>query len=104
ADHAAGSAGHGGRFAMRLGFAGGVLAVIAVIVLITGYSSLFTVYQTRQALVIRLGNPLRVVTQPGLHVKMPLLDTVIYVDKRILDLENSSQEVIAADQNHVIVD
>jgi membrane protease subunit HflC len=89
---------------MRLGFAGGVLAVVAVIVLITGYSSLFTVYQTRQALVIRLGNPLRVVTQPGLHVKMPLLDTVIYVDKRILDLENSSQEVIAADQKQLMVD
>ena len=89
---------------MRLGFTGGVLAVVAVIVLITGYSSLFTVYQTRQALVIRLGNPLRVVTQPGLHVKMPLLDTVIYVDKRILDLENSSQEVIAADQKQLMVD
>jgi membrane protease subunit HflC len=89
---------------MRLGFAGGVLAVIAVILLIVGYSSLFQVYQTRQALVIRLGNPLRVVTQPGLHVKMPLLDTVIYVDKRILDLENSSQEVIAADQKQLIVD
>ena len=89
---------------MRLGFAGGLLAVIAVILLIVGYSSLFQVYQTRQALVIRLGNPLRVVTQSGLHVKMPLLDTVIYVDKRILDLENSSQEVIAADQKQLIVD
>jgi modulator of FtsH protease HflC len=89
---------------MRLGFAGGVLAVIVVILLIVGYSSLFQVYQTRQALVVRLGNPLRVVTQPGLHVKMPLLDTVIYVDKRILDLENSSQEVIAADQKQLIVD
>jgi len=89
---------------MRLGFAGGALAVIAVILLIVGYSSLFQVYQTRQALVIRLGNPLRVVTQPGLHVKMPLLDTVIYVDKRILDLENPSQEVIAADQKQLMVD
>ncbi|HUI98255.1 MAG TPA: protease modulator HflC [Xanthobacteraceae bacterium] len=89
---------------MRLGFAGGALAVIAVILLIIGYSSLFQVYQTRQALVIRLGNPLRVVTDPGLHVKMPLLDTVIYIDKRILDLENSSQEVIAADQKQLIVD
>jgi len=89
---------------MRLGFAGGVLAVFAVILLIVGYSSLFQVYQTRQALVVRLGNPIRVVTQPGLHVKMPLLDTVIYVDKRILDLENSSQEVIAADQKQLMVD
>src|ERR1051325_6381256 len=89
---------------MRIGFAGGVLAVIAVILLIIGYSSLCQVYQTRQALVVRLGNPMRVVTQPGLHVKMPLLDTVIYVDKRILDLENPSQEVIAADQKQLMVD
>jgi membrane protease subunit HflC len=89
---------------MRLGFAGGVLAAIAVILLIVGYSALFQVYQTRQALVVRLGNPQRVVTQPGLHVKIPLVDTVIYVDKRILDLENSSQEVIAADQKQLIVD
>ena len=89
---------------MRLGFAGGVLAAIVVILLIVGYSSLFQVYQTRQALVVRLGNPQRVVTQPGLHVKMPLLDTVIYVDKRILDLENPSQEVIAADQKQLMVD
>jgi len=89
---------------MRLGFAGGALAVIAVILLIVGYSSLFQVYQTRQALVVRLGNPIRIVTQPGLHVKIPLVDTVIYIDKRILDLENSSQEVIAADQKQLIVD
>jgi membrane protease subunit HflC len=89
---------------MRLGFAGGAIAVIAVLVLITGYSSLFTVYQTRQALVVRLGNPLHVVTEPGLHVKMPLLDSIIYIDKRILDLENSSQEVIASDQKRLVVD
>jgi modulator of FtsH protease HflC len=89
---------------MRLGFAGGVLAVLALVVLIVGYSSLFTVYQTRQALVIRLGEPLRVETKPGLHVKMPLLDSVIYIDKRILDLENASQEVIASDQKRLVVD
>jgi membrane protease subunit HflC len=89
---------------MRLGFAGGALAVIAVILLFIGYSSLFTVYQTRQALVVRLGNPLRIVTEPGLHVKAPLLDSVIYIDKRILDLENSSQEVIASDQKRLVVD
>ena len=89
---------------MRFGFAGGVIAVIALILLVTGYSSLFTVPQTRQALVVRLGDPLRVVTQPGLHVKMPLLDTVIYVDKRILDIENASEEVIASDQKRLLVD
>jgi membrane protease subunit HflC len=89
---------------MRFGFAGGILAIIAVIVLVTGYSALFTVPQTRQALVVRLGDPLRVETKPGLHVKMPLLDTVIYVDKRILDLENPAQEIIAFDSKPLIVD
>jgi membrane protease subunit HflC len=89
---------------MRVGFAGGTLVVLLLVLLIVGYSSLFTVYQTRQALVVRLGNPLRVEKQPGLHVKMPLLDSVIYIDKRILDLENSSQEVIASDQKRLVVD
>lgn len=89
---------------MRLGLVGGVVAVIAVAAAILGYSSLFTVYQTRQALVVRLGQPVRVVTQPGLAVKVPLIDSVIYVDKRILDLENPAQEVIASDQKRLVVD
>ena len=89
---------------MKLGIAGGVLAVLAVIAAIVGYSSLFTVYQTRLALVVRLGQPVRVVTEPGLNFKIPLIDSVIYVDKRILDLENPAQEVIASDQKRLVVD
>ena len=89
---------------MKLGIAGGVLAVLAVIVAIVAYGSLFTVYQTRLALVVRLGQPVRVVTEPGLNFKFPLIDNVIYVDKRILDLENPAQEVIASDQKRLVVD
>jgi modulator of FtsH protease HflC len=89
---------------MRLGAAGGIVAVLAVLLLIVGYGSLFTVYQTRQALVVRLGNPIRVITQPGLHVKVPLIDSVITLDRRILDLEAPSQEVIASDQKRLVVD
>src|SRR5437588_3433377 len=89
---------------MKLGIAGGVLAVLAVIAALVGYSALFTVYQTRLALVVRLGQPVRVVTTPGLNFKIPLIDSVIYVDKRILDLENASQEVIASDQKRLVVD
>ena len=89
---------------MKLGIAGGVLIVLAVIAAIVGYSSLFTVYQTRLALVVRLGQPVRVVTEPGLNFKVPLIDSVIYVDKRILDLENAAQEVIASDQKRLVVD
>jgi modulator of FtsH protease HflC len=89
---------------MRLGFAGGVLAVLVIVALIVGYGSLFTVYQTRQAIVVRLGQPVRVVTEPGLNLKIPLIDSVISIDKRILDLESPAQEVIASDQKRLVVD
>ncbi len=89
---------------MRLNVFGGVLAVIVVALLLVAYTSLFTVYQTRQALVVRLGEPIRTITEPGLHAKWPFIDNVIYVDNRILDLENSAQEVIASDQKRLVVD
>jgi membrane protease subunit HflC len=89
---------------MRTNFIGGVLAVLVAAALIVGYSSLFTVYQTQQVLVVRLGQPVRVVNEPGLHVKVPFIDTVIAIDKRILDLEAPPQEVIASDQKRLVVD
>ncbi|MFZ5692862.1 MAG: protease modulator HflC [Pseudomonadota bacterium] len=89
---------------MKLGIAGGVLLVLAVVAAFVGYSAMFTVYETRQAIVIRLGNPIRVITQPGLHFKAPFIDNVVYIDKRILDLENPAQEIIAADQKRLVVD
>jgi modulator of FtsH protease HflC len=89
---------------MRLNLVGGVIAALLIVLLIAGYGSLFTVYQTRQALVVRLGEPKRVVTEPGLNYKVPLIDSVIHIDKRILDLENSAQEVIASDQKRLVVD
>jgi membrane protease subunit HflC len=89
---------------MRLGIAGGVLAVVVVVLAIVAYTAMFTVYQTQQALVVRFGEPVRIVTAPGLHFKVPFIDNVIYVDKRILDLENPAQEVIASDQKRLVVD
>jgi membrane protease subunit HflC len=83
----------------------GIVALILLLgVVIIGYSSVFTVAQTEQALVVRLGEPVSVVTEPGLHFKAPFIDTVINIDKRILDLENPSQEVIASDQKRLVVD
>jgi membrane protease subunit HflC len=89
---------------MRLNLAGGILAAIVLVALILAYGAMFTVYQTRQALVVRLGQPVAVVTQPGLHLKWPLIESVIHIDKRILDLENPAQEVIASDQKRLVVD
>ncbi|MGH6665984.1 MAG: protease modulator HflC [Pseudolabrys sp.] len=89
---------------MRLNVLGGAVAVVALAVLIVAYSSLFEIYQTQQALVVRLGQVVHVVNEPGLHVKVPFIDTVIAIDKRILDLEAPAQEVIASDQKRLVVD
>ncbi|MBK5957240.1 HflC protein [Rhodoplanes elegans] len=89
---------------MKTGIAGGIAAVVILLILVLGWASVFTVYQTQQALVVRLGDPRRIVTEPGLHFKIPLIDNVIYVDKRILDLENPAQEVIASDSKRLVVD
>jgi modulator of FtsH protease HflC len=89
---------------MRNGITGGVLLVIALAALIVGYSSLYTVYQTQQALIVRLGQPVRVVTEPGLHFKAPFIDSVLTFDRRILDLEAQPQELIASDQKRLLVD
>ena len=89
---------------MRSPVTGIVTLILLFLVVIVGYSSLFTVQQTEQALVVRLGRPVDVVSQPGLNFKAPFIDTVISIDKRILDLENPSQEVIASDQKRLVVD
>jgi regulator of protease activity HflC (stomatin/prohibitin superfamily) len=81
---------------------GGLLAIFAIVLVIIAYMSLFTVYQTQQALVVRLGDPIRIITEPGLNMKLPVIDTVIYVDNRIKDLENGAQEVIASDQKRLV--
>ena len=89
---------------MKNGIAGIVALFVLLVAVVVGYSSLFTVSETQQVLLVRLGEPVRVVTTPGLNFKVPFIDTVISIDKRILDLENPSQEVIASDQKRLVVD
>jgi membrane protease subunit HflC len=83
-----------------------VIPVITLLVLlvIAAMSSVFTVHQTQKALVLQLGNPVGVITEPGLQFKLPLVQEVVYFDKRILDLEPPQEEVIAADQKRLVVD
>lgn len=74
---------------------------IAVFVL---YNSLFIVRQTEQALLLQFGDPRATITEPGLQIKLPFIQNVIYIDKRILDLDSPPEEVIAADQKRIVVD
>jgi membrane protease subunit HflC len=89
---------------MKSGVSGIVALLLLIVLVVVGYSALFTVRQTQQALVVQFGKPVKVVTEPGLHVKAPFIENVIEIDKRILDLENPSQEVIASDQKRLVVD
>jgi len=81
----------------------GLGALVAVVVIL-GLSALFTVHQTQQALVLQFGNPKRVVQDPGLHVKLPFIQNVVTIDRRVLDYDADSQEVILGDQKRLVVD
>ncbi len=83
-----------------------VTAVAAgVVLVIVLFSSLFTVHQTQQALVLQVGEPRSVVTSPGLHMKLPWpFQNVLYLDKRVLFLDLPAQEVIAQDKKRLVVD
>jgi len=78
--------------------------VLLAIVAIVAFNSMFTVHQAAQALILQLGNPVRVVQKPGLHFKTPFIQNVELYDRRILDLDPPPQEIILSDQKRVIVD
>ena len=77
--------------------------VIAVIVFAI-YLSLFTVKEINQAIVLQFGDPKKIVSQPGLQVKIPFIQNVVFIDRRILSLDPQPEEVIASDQKRLIVD
>ena len=79
------------------------VAAAFVIAIVAG-SSLFTVEQTEQVLITQFGQPIRVISDAGLHTKLPLVQTVISFDRRLLDYELPSEEVILGDQRRLIVD
>lgn len=79
------------------------MVALGLIALLVSLSA-FVVQQTQQALVLRLGAINRVITNPGLKFKIPFIDSVITIDKRVLDLDLPVQEVLASDQNRLSVD
>jgi len=77
-----------------------VIGIAAVAV----YLSLFTVKEINQAIVLQFGDPKKVIAEPGLQVKIPFIQNVVYLDRRILSLDPAPEEVIASDQKRLIVD
>ena len=80
-----------------------IIPVIIVLAIIT-YLSLFTVKEINQAIVLQFGNPKKVITTAGLQWKIPFVQNVVFLDRRILSLDPAPEEVIASDQKRLIVD
>ena len=84
-----------------------LLTIIAVALVVAGIfamSSLFIVEQTEEALVLRLGEVRDVIPSPGLKMKLPFVENVIFYDNRLLDFEPPPEEVIVSDQKRLVVD
>ena len=76
------------------------IVLIAVVI----FQSLFIVQEISQAIVLQFGDPKKIISKAGLNFKLPFIQNVVFLDKRILNLDNEPQEVIAADQKRLIVD
>ena len=83
-----------------------IIAVVAVIggLLFLGASPLFVVDITQTAIVVQLGKPVRNLTEPGLYMKVPFAQEVIYFDKRLLDYDSAAQDVITQDKKTLLLD
>ena len=77
---------------------------IIIVLGIAAFQSIFIVQEINQAIVLQFGDPKKIVTKSGLNFKLPFIQNVAYLDKRVLNLDNPPEEVIAADQKRLIVD
>jgi membrane protease subunit HflC len=68
------------------------------------FQSLFIVQEINQAIVLQFGDPKKIISKAGLNFKLPFIQNVVFLDKRILNLDNAPQEVIASDQKRLIID
>ena len=80
------------------------LIPVLLLIVFAIYLSLFTVKEINQAIVLQFGDPKKVIAKPGLQVKIPFIQNVVYLDRRILSLDPAPEEVIASDQKRLIVD
>jgi len=90
---------------MRNPFSGLAILIVIVAAIVVANYTFFTVDPTEQALVLRFGAPVGdIIGEPGLHVRVPFIDSVVYIDKRILSQDNDRQEVLVAENQRLEVD
>jgi membrane protease subunit HflC len=81
-----------------------IAGVLVLVLGVVAFASLFTVNETQQVLVLRLGEPRRQIQTPGLQAKFPLIENLVVYDRRVLDLDPPVEQVILADQKRLDVD
>lgn len=80
------------------------LAVLCVGALVVAYFSLFTVHQTERAMVLQLGSVKKEISEPGLHFKIPFVQNVVFFDKKLLEVDVPSREILIAGKKRIIID
>ena len=83
---------------------GKIIAGVVVAIAVVAFFSIFIVIEVNQAIVLQFGDPKRIISKPGLNFKIPFIQNVVFLDKRILNLDTPPEEVIASDQKRLIVD
>ena len=81
-----------------------ILLPIIIAISALAFFSIFIVKEVNQAIVLQFGDPKKIILKPGLNFKIPFIQNVVYLDKRILNLDTPPEEVIASDQKRLIVD
>ena len=84
--------------------AGKIVLPLIIILAAISFFSIFIVKETNQAIVLQFGDPKKIITSPGFQIKLPFIQNVVFLDRRILSLDPPPEEVIASDQKRLIVD
>jgi modulator of FtsH protease HflC len=81
-----------------------IIGIVIVVLGFVAYGALFTVDERQQAIVMQFGEPKRVISEPGLSWKIPLIQNVQYYEKRVLNLDPPGENILLSDQKRLIVD
>lgn len=82
----------------------GIVVFLVIVLAVVISQTLFTVDETEQAIILQFGNPVATVQMPGLKVKSPFIQNVIFFEKRILSSDALPQEYLTADKKRLVVD
>ena len=82
-----------------------ILTAIGVILVFLGLTSIFIVDETEQVVVLQFGKPVRIITEPGLHMKVPFpIQEKNVFDNRLLEYDSPPEEILSKDKKSLIVD